>query len=375
VRRFLIFAALGTSLLLTLAVLGYFGGGRTTAAGTVLAQATPPAETFPTSLHATRQGKITWYSKESGGFERITGIPMEELPCLKCHPGTYADGSKVDPATYQPGCKDCHVQPGAPVSDETCLRCHARQKLEMKFYSDVHRDRGFGCKDCHTSREMHGDGHRYPSMLEPGAMEIKCENCHTSDVLPHNTAHDIHQAKLDCTACHTQSIITCYNCHFESIVKAHVKRFPGPLRDLLLLVRRKDTGKVYSANMQTLVYEGKSFVAIGPYRSHTITAEGRECDECHSNAAVKEYAEKGEITVTRWDAEQGKITGAQGVIPVPPDWQEALQFDFLDYTGDPTARETDPTKWVFLKHGADMMQMLYAEPLTEEQIEKLSHKY
>jgi hypothetical protein len=43
----------------------------------------------------------------------------------------------------------------------------------------------------------------------------------------------------------------------------------------------------------------------------------------------------------------------------------------VDYKGDPKDPQTDPTKWVFLKSGADLMQMLYAEPLTEEQLKKL----
>ncbi|NUM68450.1 hypothetical protein HUU39_24790, partial [candidate division KSB1 bacterium] len=59
---------------------------------------------FATSLHGTRQGKFTWYGSVNGGMELLTGIPMSQLGCHRCHPGTYANGSAVDPATYQPGC-------------------------------------------------------------------------------------------------------------------------------------------------------------------------------------------------------------------------------------------------------------------------------
>jgi len=357
-RRLLLIVVLGGGAALTALLCAAWGLQPASGVAGLVQTSSQPMETFPTSLHGTRQGKITWYSEENGGFETLTGVPMQQLPCLKCHPGTYADGTEVDPATYEPGCADCHAQPGAPVSDETCLKCHSRQKLEMKFYSDVHRDAGFGCKDCHTSREMHGDGHGYDSMLEPGAMDIKCENCHTT--LVDNIPHSIHQENVHCTACHTQSVITCYNCHFESMITEHVKRFPGPLRDFTLLVNRD--GKVHTANMQTLVYQGKSFVAIGPYRSHTITAEGKHCSACHNNAVIQQYVADGKITVTRWDAEQGQIVITPEVIPVPPDWQEVLQFDFLNYIDG---------QWVFLKSGADGMQMLYSEPLTEEQMQKL----
>lgn len=369
-RWLFLIAAFGCSVLLALVMLGYFGGERSSATGVVLAQATTPMDTFSTSLHGTRQGKATWYSKENGGFETLTDVPMTDLPCQKCHASTYADGTGVDPATYQPGCADCHATPGDKPKDETCLGCHSRQGLEMQSFSDVHREMGFGCTTCHSSREMHGDGHQYASMLEPGAMDTKCENCHTG--LVSNAAHSIHQGKVDCTACHSQSVISCYNCHFESMVQGHVKRFlKPPMADFELLVRDTE-GKVHAANMQSLIYGGKTFVAIAPFTAHTITKKARGCSDCHDNAALKEYKETGKITVARWDADQGKLIGPQGVIPVPPDWQEALQFDFLDYTGDPTAAETDPEAWVFLKHGADLMQMLYGEPLTEEQMQKLS---
>lgn len=372
-RRLSLIVAFGCSLLLALVMLGYFGGERPSSTGVALAGAPSPAETFPTSLHATRQGKATWYGKENGGFETLTEVPMANLPCQKCHASTYADGTEVDPATYQPGCADCHATPGDKPKDETCLGCHSRQGLEMKSFSDVHREMGFGCTTCHSKREMHGDGHRYASMLEPGAMDTECENCHTS--LPSNAAHSIHQEKVDCTACHSQSVISCYNCHFESMVQGRTKRFfKPPMTGFELLVGDTE-GKVHAANMQSLVYDGKTFVAIAPYSAHTITKEARRCSDCHDNAALQEYNKTGKITVAQWDAEQGKLSGPQGVIPVPPDWQEALQFDFLDYTGDPTSGETDPEAWVFLKHGADLMQMLYGEPLTEEQMEKLSEKH
>ncbi len=338
----------------------------------VLAQAHPavqqdPAATFPTSLHATREGKRTWYSKENGGFETLTNIPIEQLGCLKCHPGTYADGSKVDPATYTPSCKDCHVQPGDKVKQETCLKCHRRQAFEIAHYSDVHREKKLECTSCHTTREMHGDGKIYKSWLEPGAMDASCEKCHTK--LAANTAHVVHEKTVHCTSCHSQTVISCYNCHFESEVAAGIKRTYGVMRDFALLLNRKGTDKVYSGTLMTLTYRGKSFVALAPFRAHTITKQGRDCMECHASEALKEYKSTGKITLSKWDG--SKLVFAKGVIPIPPDWQKALQLDFVDYKGDPKDPQTDPAKWVFLKSGTDLVQMLYAEPLTEEQLKKL----
>ncbi|MCS6816877.1 MAG: cytochrome c3 family protein [Blastocatellia bacterium] len=329
-------------------------------------------ETFATSLHGTRRGKQTWYSKYNEGFEALTGIPIDQLTCLKCHPGTRADGTPIDTATYRPDCSDCHVRVGDQVSQETCLKCHRRQATEITTfrYTDVHRELGFTCRNCHTKREMHGDGNIYLSWLEPGAMDVSCETCHKT--ISATTSHNLHRETVDCTACHAQSVISCYNCHFESEVAAGVKRPYGVLRGFTLLVRRQGSGKIYPATIMALTYQGKSFVAIAPYRAHNIVTRGRSCRECHANAAITEYARTGQITVTRWDERERRLIGPSGVIPVPPDWQRALRFDFVDYTGDPRATTTDPTKWVFLKSGADKMQMLYAKPLTREQIEKLA---
>ncbi len=326
---------------------------------------------FPTSLHGTRQGKFTWYGGANGGMEPLTGIPMSQLGCHKCHPGTYANGDAVDPATYQPGCNDCHnFTQGTAVADDICLKCHSRQGTERKLgYQDVHVLKGFKCTSCHTKKEMHGDGKAYASQLDVGATEVTCEKCHPS--LPSNTSHDIHQAKVQCTACHVKSVISCYNCHIESYVQGKVRRHYGPQRDFIFLVNRQGTGKVYPASYQTASYNGKTFIAIAPFTPHTVVKEGRACADCHNNAAIKEYDQTGKITVTRWDTTQKKIISPTGVIPIPPDWQQAIQVDFVDYTGDPKSPTTDPTKWVFLKATADGQQMLYAQPLTAEQLGKL----
>ena len=43
---------------------------------------------------------------------------------------------------------------------------------------DVHGERGMTCVDCHTKREMHGDGHLYTDRFHK--VEIQCESCHGS---------------------------------------------------------------------------------------------------------------------------------------------------------------------------------------------------
>src|SRR3989442_10730251 len=41
---------------------------------------------------------------------------------------------------------------------------------------DVHFDRGMACIDCHTEREVHGDGQVYRKRHYE--VELRCETCH-----------------------------------------------------------------------------------------------------------------------------------------------------------------------------------------------------
>jgi hypothetical protein len=322
-------------------------------------------------------GKIHFYSAENGGFETLTNVKLDgTVGCMSCHLQTYADGTKVDVATYQPGCKDCHDpnKEDKTVSEAQCLQCHGRQKTEiMKMkLPDVHRDKGLTCTDCHTQKEMHGDGTAYRSMFDPGAMEATCESCHAK--IEDNLAHKVHEEAVDCKACHTKTVITCYNCHFESEVEGHTKRPFGGLKNYMLLSRREGIEKVHPATMFVLTYQGKSFYTIAPYMAHNVVKEGRTCEECHANEAIQKIQNGEKIKLTTWDAENRKVKVFQGVIPVPPNWKEVFELDYLTYHGD-VAGETDPSKWEYLKSETDLSQMLYNQPLTEEQLEKLSTEY
>ena len=126
---------------------------------------------------------------------------------------------------------------------------------------DVHFQRGMACIDCHTEREMHGDGQIYAKRHYE--VEVRCESCHgTPDraatgltaqgrrlrnvfvaAAPNPTAlvtlvgkmtgrtHTIpqlaalgtqpaghepkHLAKTECFTCHTAWAPTCYGCHIN----------------------------------------------------------------------------------------------------------------------------------------------------------------
>ncbi len=67
---------------------------------------------------------------------------------------------------------------GSPWSAKPGVK--AGQKIHGKYYDyllpDIHHERGLVCIDCHTERELHGDGNIYSKKEE--AVEIECVSCH-----------------------------------------------------------------------------------------------------------------------------------------------------------------------------------------------------
>ena len=360
--------------------------------GECVAGAPGPAETFPTSLHdADFKGMEYFYSAAQGGFETVTGVAYGDdlLDCHVCHDKSRWENA--DPPVEWPGtdsCLNCHddlSDPSAGIDESRCLACHGRQSAESGplALSDVHRDAGITCMGCHSLSEMHGDGNVYNSLLESPSPE--CADCHTeggtAPAPPATvTEHATHAANIDCSTCHMQSVISCYNCHFDTQLAGAGKRAFTKNKDFIFLVNRD--GKVHGATFQSLVYEQSTFNVIAPYYAHSITADGRNCADCHANfggdiPAITEYNDAGTITLTTWDemAEgAARLTGPSGVIPVPEDWATAFQFAWLDYTGDPETpvADTDPALWVNIEDGpAAMTQMLFATPLTAQQMSAL----
>ncbi len=344
--------------------------------GDLLAQAN-----FNTSLHKTRQGKFTSYAKAAGGMELITDIPMSSLSCWKCHSSTgkNAAGQDIDPATYVPGCNDCHAA-DLSVSEQACLNCHSRQVYERQRYGnaetdpkvDVHMNAGLDCWSCHTKEELHGDdGVAYASLKDPGAIKVSCVQCHEN--LAVNEAHAIHAETVDCAACHAVGSVACSSCHFETLIATGKNRAINQLWNFKILVKKD--GKVRLGSFMTHTYDGKTNVIISSFHSHTIKKHASDCKDCHANfgganAAIQEYNTTGGITMTRWNPDTRKIVGPSGVVPIPADWQTALKYDFAKFDGDPTNLQAN-TEWSYLKSTVDNQHLYYAEPLDRETMRKL----
>jgi hypothetical protein len=151
------------------------------------------------------------------------------------------------------------------VYDQDLLHGHAYTQQTP----DVHFTKGMVCIDCHTEREMHGDGQIYGKRTYE--VEIRCETCHgTPDrvgtgittqgrglrnvfvaappnpggvvtlvskmtgrthVIPQlatlakqPAGHEAtHLAKTECFTCHTAWAPTCYGCHIKMDYTAYAK--------------------------------------------------------------------------------------------------------------------------------------------------------
>ena len=347
---------------------------------------------LPTSHHFERTGKGIFYHKEYGGLELLTGVPFEELQCKNCHhkSGKLPNGKPI-PYAYEPSCEDCHnfhEQPSVK-SPDVCLECHTRQGAEIAFFSklpepknpdwqDVHYRADMTCISCHTGDQLHSSAGDQISMLDPHGTDARCEDCHQ----PHQISaehHALHADRVACVACHIKSVFTCNNCHFETelAVQGKIKRVTGQERDFMMLVNRRGYGprgndQVHPATYQSVTYQGRTFYTIAPFFSHTVMAKAHECAYCHNSQPLQEYDQTGQITVATWSDELKKPVVSKGMIPIPPDWQRALRFDFADFKGDPS-QPGQQDKWVFNKTGADLMQLFpdFAYPLSDAQLARL----
>ena len=309
---------------------------------------------FHSSLHYTAKGMAYWYDQSNGGLESITGIPYTQLGCQNCHVAN---------------CDRCHLteRDGIPVystkaalKQDMCLKCHAREASILKIDRqanelDVHFANNMICMDCHSGREVHGDGVQYSSMKETKAMDTKCENCHAQ--LNETTSHTVHEGKVDCKACHERQVVSCTNCHFETLIKEG-KRVAIPVPGWVFLMNYD--GKVTSANMQTFVVAGnKTFLMFAPQHSHSIMAKGRKCDDCHATKILQQL-KKGKLKLT-W-LQNDKLENLKGVIPV---------FENVDW--EMVYQDRKNGEWVPINNplAPKLHYAGYGEPLTSDQMQKL----
>ena len=312
---------------------------------------------FLKSLHHTARGMAYWYDKANGGLETLTGIPYSspKLDCLNCHVSSCDVCHKSSE-----GGKSFYTVKTA-MNQETCLKCHKREKLVMKIDKDAHEEdvhfaRQMQCNDCHTARDAHGDGIEYNSMKQSGAQAAKCENCHKSST--QSISHRIHKDKLECKACHERHVVSCSNCHIETLVNER-KRVDIKLTGWVFLMNYN--GKVTSATSQTYVVPGnKTFIMFAPQNSHSIMKQGRKCQDCHGTEIVKQV-QQGGLKLT-W-LENNEVKNIKGVIPVV----DGVTYEciYQDYKNG---------KWIPIENApVPLLQYAdYGTPLTREQLNRMA---
>ena len=407
---------------------------------------------FASSLHGTREGKVTFYDNNLGnaealplqkGYGNYVTVDYTDLPCAKCHNAKAWTLGGVDTWPGAPVCTDCHTNRtitngvlattafDAPVTAATCNGCHSRQVNETAMgLTDVHLTAGMTCYGCHGFTDMHGTGAASPTQLADGAVSAKCETCHVaggsysggapSSAIPEHDS--LHLAKIACSTCHMESVITCYNCHFDNEASdpadstiLHAKFASGKFggtgaaswRFLVNRVMSDGSTKIYPASMQSLVADrtaanapgednqGWTHAAIAPYYSHSITrVNALKCDKCHGIQKAIDLANGVAVRVVKWDPNTttypdgivpvsalgaGYTVKPSGVIPVPENPVGKLLMDFVDLTdpaaGPLNAGGTSPSpRKLFKADGPDSIHMpeAYVKPLTAAQITSLA---
>ena len=306
-----------------------------------------------TSLHGTTRGMGHFYGADQGGFEQFTHLPYDDLTCNSCHVDSKA-------------CTTCHVIPGDTPENTKCLdSCHRRQSAEQQFSPDHHlaaRSSGgleMKCADCHSAKQMHGDGQPYSSLHNnPTKVDCQQSGCHTNLTIAGKAMHETHLQDFECAACHVKMTMTCYSCHFED-----GSAFQPPITDWKILVKRQSTGKVTTGNIQTMATAGNSFLVVAPFYGHTVQKNDElTCATCHDSPALQEYKQQGSMTLATWKDADKTIKNITGVVPIPLDWQTALKVDFVakDANGE----------WTFQKDSIDAAQMLFADPIDVKKMPK-----
>ena len=317
------------------------------------------------TIHGNAGGMRYWYDSPTG-FGAQSGVPYSALTCGGCH----AYNSALTGVPSDQPCLACHTEvagkPGVPdydsVDQAKCLKCHSRQAAEIAMgLPDAHRSAGMTCADCHTAAEVHSNGAQTTMFV---ALTTQCEDCHVNGrnpaapKLPYDASHLTHSGRVGCQSCHMSGSVTCVNCHLDDDLTKQQRVAYKKFADWIFLGNWR--GQVRPLNVQTVEYQGHTLAAWGPFNGHTIVPTGRVCTDCHGSANVLATS----LDVVRWNDATKTLDHLTGVIPVPPDYATRLRFDFMVKNPDGS--------WSFLESGAGRTQMLFATPLTQWQMGRLS---
>ena len=194
-------------------------------------------------LYATRAEAVHDSGGEPLKLQRVTQLDnlageLYRKTCSLCHVGV--DSNRVWSGSHSSGCAACHFpyndnatyqggdrtvkgkwkhsashEMSTLPDNSVCVRCHNRSgrialsyegwndgnnskvptskghlgervisgaRNATRIQADIHHEKGMECIDCHTSRDVMGDGYAYENMYLQ--TEIACEDCHGSAAEP-----------------------------------------------------------------------------------------------------------------------------------------------------------------------------------------------
>ncbi len=95
-----------------------------------------------------------------------SGVPTKT--CSTCH----NRGKRIG-VSYE-GLMETAYSPTYDENGTMQPKLHTKHYIHLK--SDIHKQKGMLCQDCHTTRDLHGDGFLSGATLAP--VEIECQDCH-----------------------------------------------------------------------------------------------------------------------------------------------------------------------------------------------------
>ncbi len=230
--------------------------------------------------------------------------------CAACHfpfadNAAYAGGDLA--VRGMRGCSETHEMARLP-DDRVCLRCHNRSgRIALSYQGlndgnnalvptrgglpgprmisggrsltrilpDVHHAAGMECIDCHTSRDVMGDGYSYGNLDEQ--VEIRCEDCHGSPRTPPRAAEIVREN--DEALRESRSYRVPARPGMRMVLTAKGRKFSNVfLRGSEVCVALKRTGRLLTAKVITGTPE------------HAIAGHERmDCDSCQSRTVAQCY--------------------------------------------------------------------------------------
>jgi hypothetical protein len=266
--------------------------------------------------------------------------------CAACHfpyneDGTYRGGDATVQGKHP--YSESHAMAALP-DNRVCFRCHNRSgRIALSYQGlndgnnglvptrdglpgpmmisgarnatsiapDIHFAKGMDCIDCHTSRDIMGDGHAYENLYQQ--VEITCEDCHGSAT---------ERPRLEAVGRENEDVLRESRSYAEPadsgmtmILTGKGRKYSNVFWDegqQKVFVRGKRSGKLHESKVITGTPE------------HTIVGHQRmECFACHSRTVVQCYG-----CHTRYDQGQMGMDFIKGY-PTPGAFSETEDYRML----------------------------------------------